>query len=136
MGSDKDAGPRWRGNALIAVAGLHSLFVLALATGAVSDPQMNAETGGVAPLLLMKPGFGSARPYNLVALTLFWSLFFGLLLATFGAVVRELERAEQDVPRVAGGFLLVICGVGAVLVPFSGFWFALAPAWSLSRRRS
>jgi hypothetical protein len=121
----------WAGTALLGIALLHVTFVLVLGSGAIRNPQMSEWVGNRAPFVLMRPGFGSDQPSNLLLLTLFWSLFFGLVLAIVGALVRHIERSGNEVPRYVGGVLFGLGLVGAVLVPASGFWFVLVPAWKL-----
>jgi hypothetical protein len=122
----------WRGTTIAGVASLHTLFALVVASGVVLPPEVLAEIGG-APLLAMRPGFGSADPPNLAALTFFWSISFGLALVGVGLLVREVEGRGQPVPRAVGGLLLAMAAVGAVLVPVSGFWLLLPPAFSVAR---
>ena len=90
------------GTLLTAIAGLHIAFVLVLGSGLIADPQMRELVGDQAPLLMMRPGFGSDQPANLLLLTLFWSLFFGFTLAILGVFIREVERRGDAVPRVVG----------------------------------
>ena len=142
MTSNESAGlPTARTNALagtilIAIAGLHIAFVLALGSGLLQDAQMRELVDDRAPLLMMKPGFGSAQPPNLLLLTLFWSLFFGVALATLGVLIRAVEQRRSTVPRSVGGLLLGMCLLGAILVPVSGFWFGLVPAFMILRQRT
>ena len=88
---------------------------------------------GPAPLAQMTPGFGSADPPKLAALTFFWSISFGLALLVVGVLVRDLDRRGQPVPRVVGALLLGMAVVGAVLVPASGFWLVIPAAYGIAR---
>lgn len=119
---------KWAGSVLLGIASLHLVFTLALGAGLVSEPQL----AGKPPLLRMTPGFGSAQPYDLLALTVFWSLFFGLTLAILAVLIRALEKRDVAIPRAVGGLLLAMCATGAVLVPAGGFWLALLPAARLT----
>lgn len=123
----------WAGSVLLGIAGLHTAFVILLASGAIADEQMRQLAGDRAPLLQMTPGFGSAQPSNLLLLTLFWSMFFGLALAILAVLIIQLERRQLQVPPVVGLLLLTLCLVGGVLAPVSGFWFGVFPAWSILR---
>lgn len=124
---------RWAGSVLLGMAGLHTGFVILLASGAIADAQMRQLAGNQAPLLQMTPGFGSAQPSNLLLLTLFWSMFFGLALAILAVLIIQLERRQLQVPPLVGLLLMALCLVGGVLVPVSGFWFGVFPAWNILR---
>lgn len=52
----------------------------------------------------------------------FWSLWFGVFVATTGALIATLQARGQPVPAVAGWSLLAMGLVGGVLLPVSGFW--------------
>jgi hypothetical protein len=110
----------WRGTSIVAIAAVHTLFTLAVAN----------QLGFAAAI---RPGVGSADPPDLAGLTFSWSILFGLLLGVLGLVVRDAETRRQPVSRLAGGALLGLCGLGAVLMPVSGFWLAMPAAWSLAR---
>ena len=124
----------WRGSSITVVAVLHTVFTLLVASGALLPPELLELAGGTAPLGRIRPGFGSAEPPDLPALAFFWSLAFGVGLATLGLLVRDVERRGERVPRTVGVLLLVGAAVGAALIPAGGFWLLLVPAFSLSRR--
>ena len=124
----------WAGTILIVTALLHLTFVtLVLGTGLLPNVQLREFVGDRAPLTMLRPGFGSQQPANLLLLTLFWSLAFGLALLIVGLLVRALERRGDVVPRSVGLLLLGLCSAGAVLVPASGFWFGIVPALMILR---
>jgi hypothetical protein len=124
----------WRGPSIIGIALLHTAFTLVVASGVLFDAETLASVGGVAPLAQMTPGFGSAQPPKIAALTFFWSIFFGLALTILGVLVRDLEQREQPIPHLAGWLLLAMGVLGGILVPVSGFWLVLPAAWSITRR--
>ncbi|MBE2193380.1 MAG: hypothetical protein IAE83_04325 [Anaerolinea sp.] len=58
----------------------------------------------------------------------FWFLMFGALLFVYGAMTHWLLKHEVPLPVFWGGGLAVICVVGVILMPASGFWLALPVA--------
>ncbi len=65
-----------------------------------------------------------------------WFVLFGLCLALLALAVTALERSGQAAALRQLGFgVLMLCGVGLVLMPASGFWLAIPPALALLRRR-
>lgn len=66
-----------------------------------------------------------------------WFVLFGLCLALLALAVTALERSGQaEVLRKLGLGLLLLCALGLVLMPASGFWLAIPPALAMLRRRA
>ena len=111
----------WIGHWLMGVAALHTVFA-AVVFGKVLRTM--AERGlfnsvGADPLL------GAVT----------WFVLFGFVLALFSLAVTPLERSGQTVALRKLGFgLLLLCGLGIVLMPASGFWLAIVPALAMLRQ--
>ncbi|TPV93007.1 MAG: hypothetical protein B7733_22870 [Myxococcales bacterium FL481] len=97
------------------------------------DPQLQARVGDRVILFDLQLLMGSSADF--VTLTLFWFLFFGFALAPFGALMRHVER-ERELPRFVGLHLAALGLGGGLLLPASGFWFALLPAFNVLTGRS
>lgn len=66
-----------------------------------------------------------------------WFVLFGLCLALLALAVTALERSGQaQVLRKLGLGLLLLCALGVVLMPASGFWLAIPPALAMLWRRA
>ncbi|MBB3109623.1 hypothetical protein FHS18_001686 [Paenibacillus phyllosphaerae] len=66
--------------------------------------------------------------------TAFWFMMFGLLLMLIGYISDWLMKKKGIAPPASFGWLLfVICLIGAVIMPVSGFWLGLPQAWVLTR---
>ncbi|MCB9687504.1 MAG: hypothetical protein H6738_04355 [Alphaproteobacteria bacterium] len=130
---------RWRGRALVGIAGLHTAFTATIAAGVGYTPELMEVAGGSAPLTRMLPGMGSVQPPDMPALAMFWSMAFGVATGLLGLLIDQLEREGVTVSGVVAGGLLLLGAVGAVLVPVGGFWLVLPVAgsllWSATRAR-
>jgi hypothetical protein len=117
------------GTMLLWIAGLHQAVGFSAGLGLTALP--GADT---APLLdVMRHGwFGAVEP-QLDRMVVVWFLFFGFALALFGALLRWLEQNGITTPRGFGLALAGLCALGVSLMPVSGFWLALYPAWRLCR---
>jgi hypothetical protein len=61
-----------------------------------------------------------------------WFLLFGFVLFVLGLAINIIEEMSNgDIPASIGFSLLFIILLGVVLMPISGFWFALPPALSI-----
>ena len=58
----------------------------------------------------------------------FWFMLTGLLLVLLGQLVRRAQRRLGTLPAFLGWSLLALSAVGALLMPFSGFWLLLVAA--------
>ena len=67
-------------------------------------------------------------------IAVFWSLWFGALLALLGGVLRSIGGGGRPVTRPWAVAFGVVCLVGALAVPPGGFWFgALLAGWLVKR---
>ncbi len=63
-----------------------------------------------------------------------WFVLFGAMMALIGAAIVSLERSQQNSNlRILGIGLLLLCTLGIVLMPASGFWLGLPAAYGLLR---
>ncbi|HNX72269.1 DUF6463 family protein [Rivihabitans pingtungensis] len=113
-------GRRWRGRALCAIAGVHTL----VAGVEFAPVWRELWAAGVVDSVGRDPLRGAVA----------WFFLFGVLLALLGLAVDELERQTPawHSPTLAVG-LLVLVVIGVTLMPASGFWLALPVAWRLWR---
>lgn len=109
-------GRRWRGRALCAIAGVHTL----VAGVEFAPVWRELWAAGVVDSVGRDPLRGAVA----------WFFLFGVLLALLGLAVDELERQTPawHSPTLAVG-LLVLVLIGVTLMPASGFWLALPVAW-------
>jgi Family of unknown function (DUF6463) len=116
--SDRSSGRVWIGYWLLLVASLHTVYAV-LAFGKVY--QDIAERGV----------FNTVGRDPLTAAAV-WFVLFGAMLALGGAGILPMERSRHyESFRVLGIGLLMICALGIVLMPLSGFWLGLPAAIGL-----
>ncbi|UJR85441.1 DUF6463 family protein [Sandaracinus amylolyticus] len=115
------------GGLLLVIASLHQLVVVAIGAGLVA-------TSGTPLLDIVRAGVLDAIDGDLGRATIAWSLFFGFALALAGALARSIERRGIALPRSFAVGLASLCGLGIVVMPVSGFWLGLVPAWLAWRR--
>lgn len=61
-----------------------------------------------------------------------WFFLFGTLLFLSGLALDSLERSSvRPIPKAIGWSLLTLGVLGVTLMPVSGFWLALPPAWAI-----
>ena len=113
-------GRRWRGRALCAIAGVHTL----VACVEFAPVWRELWVAGVVDSVGRDPLRGAVA----------WFFLFGVVLGLLGMAVDMLERHQPDwhSPVLAAG-LLVLVLLGVTLMPASGFWLALPVAWRLWR---
>jgi len=82
------------------------------------------------------------RLFNTITLTntpqrgeAFWFLFTGVSLIIVGALVDWIERRDIGLPGFLVWSFILITGVGALIMPVSGFWLLLIPTFGFLRRR-
>ena len=111
---------RWRGRALCAIAGLHTL----VAGLEFAPVWCELWAAGMVDSVGRDPLRGAVA----------WFFLFGVVLGLLGMAVDALERQTPDwrSPALAGGLLLLVL-LGITLMPASGFWLALPVAWRLWR---
>lgn len=116
-------GKRWIGRWLMAVAVIHTLFAV------VEFHSVLATIGrlGVLDAVGTDPMRGAVT----------WFVLFGLMLFIAGLAASALEQVTGGVlPRSFGWSLLGLAVLGIVLMPASGFWLVLPPAFAVLTRRS
>lgn len=123
---------RWAGTALLLIAAIHTTFGLLAGARVLPDPKLEALVGDRVLLLDLRPLMGADA--DMAVLTMFWFLFFGLVLASLGALMRHLER-ERELPRFVGFHLAALGLGGGLFLPASGFWLALLPAYNVLAQR-
>lgn len=126
---------RWAGSALLFIVAIHTALGILVGLRWLPDPQMDRLAGSRIPLLELTPGFGSLPEVDLLPLVMFWFLFFGFALIPLGFLVRHLERKGESVPSFVGIQLIILGLAGGILLPASGFWTVLVPAWNILRKR-
>ncbi len=111
----------WIGHWLMGVAALHTLFAVVV-------------FGRVLLTIAERGVFNSVGTDPLVAAAV-WFVLFGFVLALLALAVTPLEHSGQGAALRKLGFgLLLLCVVGIVLMPASGFWLAIVPALAMLRR--
>ncbi len=124
---------RWAGTALLVIATIHTAFGVLAGLRILPDPEMQRLAGDRAPLLELTPGFGVLSEVQPLPLLMFWFLFFGFALYPLGFLVRHLERKGERVPYFVGLQLLALGIGGGIMLPASGFWTVLVPAYNILR---
>ena len=113
----------WIGHWLMGVAALHTLFAV-------------LTFGKVLRTIAERGLFNSVGADPLIG-AVTWFVLFGFVLALLALAVTPLERSGQHAAlRKLGLGLLLLCGLGIVLMPASGFWLAIPPALAMLRRGS
>ena len=105
---------RFGGHVLTAIGGLH------LAVGSLAYARPLAAIG--------RDGFVNAVDGHVDRDAAFWFLMTGVLLVLLGQLVRWAQRRLGTLPAFLGWSLLALAAVGAILMPFSGFWLLLVAA--------
>ena len=106
---------RYTGHSLIAIGILHTVIGV-LAFG--------------APLAhIARDGFFNAVDPHPDRQAAFWFLLTGALLVILGQSTCWTQSRTGTVPRSLGWGLLGISLLGVILMPASGFWLLLMPAW-------
>lgn len=110
----------WIGYWLLFVASLHTLYAVI----AFGDLYGRIAVRGV---------FNTVGRDPLTAAAV-WFVLFGAMMALIGAAIVSLERSQQNSNfRILGIGLLLLCTLGIVLMPASGFWLGLPAAYGLLR---
>ncbi|AKF11144.1 DUF6463 family protein [Sandaracinus amylolyticus] len=120
-GTNVAAPPRVTvGGLLLAISAVHQIVGVVL---------------GAAPLLdIARGGVLDAVEGDFARVSIAWFLLFGFALALAGALARSIERRGIALPRSFAVGLAALCALGIVLMPVSGFWLGLVPAWLAWRR--
>lgn len=111
----------WIGHWLMGVAALHTLFA--------------AVVFGKVLLKIAERGLFNSVGADPMIGAVTWFVLFGVVLALLALAITPLERSGQHAALRKLGFgLLLLCGLGIVLMPASGFWLAIPPALAMLRR--
>jgi hypothetical protein len=126
------SSPRFTvGMMLGAIAVVHEIVGVTIGLGL--DP--NAQFAGPPPLVAMvADGFAASVGTDPWRLAITWFLLWGLVLALVGVVAHQSERGGLKLSRSFAVALSMLCVVGVVLMPASGFWLGFGPAWVAWRR--
>lgn len=112
------ADREWVGPYLLGVAALHTVVGLGL----------------FFPVLLelVHRGWWDSVGEHPLRAAVVWFLLFGAPLALLAWTVRPLQQTGQwRALRLLGWGLLALAALGGSLMPVSGFWLVLPPAWAL-----
>jgi hypothetical protein len=110
----------WIGYWLLFVASLHTLYAVI----AFGDVYGRIAARGI---------FNTVGRDPLTAAAV-WFVLFGAGMALIGGAIVSLERSQQNSSfRILGIGLLLLCTLGIVLMPASGFWLGLPAAYGLLR---
>ena len=113
----------WIGHWLMGVAALHTGFAAIV-------------FGKVLRTMAERGLFNSVGADPLVG-AVTWFVLCGFVLALLSLAVTALEHSGQTVALRKLGFgLLLLCALGIVLMPASGFWLAIVPALAMLRKRA
>lgn len=113
----------WIGRWLLVVAALHTLATWFN----FQEPLKDIVRQGIFDSLGHDPLKGVAV----------WFFLFGLLMVPLGLAVTALERQAAHKPlKQVAGWILMLCALGVVLMPVSGFWLVVPPAIVLLLRRT
>jgi hypothetical protein len=120
------------GAMILAIAALHQLVGIAAGLGWI------APSAGVAPraplVAIASDGVVDAVEPHFDRAAIVWFLLFGVALALVGLVVREAEFEGRSPSRTFAICVAAMCAIGVVLMPVSGFWLGLIPAFFAWRR--
>ena len=108
----------WIGRWLIGVSAIHTVFAVAV----FGDVLASIARRGVFNAVGTDPMTGAVV----------WFVLFGVVLFVCGLAVSALETlSPKALPKSIGWSLLALGGVGAALMPESGFWLVLPPAFAV-----
>ena len=106
---------------MMLVAAIHTVFGLVV---------FNADL-----LAMLRLGFLDTVGQDSRRAAVVFFLLFGFLLAVLARATTALERCGQRTPlRQMGWALLLLCAVGVLLMPSSGFWLMLPALWAMLRK--
>ncbi len=105
---------RWIGPAIMATAGIHTVFGLIFA----SQPLLDVLHAGV---------FNAVDPH-FDRMAAIWFLLFGALLFLLGMFVQWALQETDTLPASVGWGFLLTCIVGVILMPLSGIWLGVIEA--------
>ncbi|HEY8905631.1 MAG TPA: DUF6463 family protein [Rhodoferax sp.] len=111
----------WMGRWVMTVAALHMVVGLVM----LRTPLTAMASAGWFDSVGQDPTRGFAA----------WFMLFGGPLLTLGLAINALEKhqATAALPTL-GWMILLLCAIGALLMPVSGFWLCIPPGVALLRR--
>ncbi|MEL6408007.1 MAG: DUF6463 family protein [Chloroflexota bacterium] len=109
------------GYILIAIALLHQVVGLIFYSSALHDILQAGILNAVVPPFWERDAA-------------FWFLMFGGLLLLIGWVVQWLMDSVGTIPAFLGWGLLIVCVLGVILMPLSGFWLVIPLAIMMIRQ--
>jgi hypothetical protein len=108
----------WIGFWLMGVSALHTLFAFVV-------------FGKVLASIAQRGMFNTVGDDPMTGAVV-WFVFFGIILFICGLTVAALEKSSPNpIPKSIGWSLLIMTILGVVLMPVSGFWLALPPAFAV-----
>jgi hypothetical protein len=111
----------WIGRWVMAVAGLHTVVGLLI----FLTPLTEMAKAGWFDSIGNDPMRGVAA----------WFMLFGGPLLGLGLAIDALEKLQaRHAMHALGWLLLLLCAVGALWMPVSGFWLCIPPGIALARR--
>lgn len=115
------------GGLLLGIGGVHNLVGLAFGLGWL--PPLDGATR-ITPLLdIGRAGWVGAVEPDPWRMVFFWFVMTGFALMLAGLAAHAIERAEGRLSRTFAWAVGAFSILGAALIPASGFWLGLAPAW-------
>lgn len=112
----------WIGRWLVGVAVLHTVFAVVVFRAPLWD--------------MAQRGVFDTVGQNPTAAATAWFVLFGLLMGLLGLATTPLERHDdRSAMQVLGVGVLVLCALGLVLMPASGFWLGLPAGMALICKR-
>jgi Family of unknown function (DUF6463) len=113
---------RWLGRYIIAVSGIHTLF------GIIFFFEVGSR--------ILADGVFNAVGQDPMRGAVAWFMLAGFFMTALGLAIDLLESFSPHANFSALGWvLLIICGVGIILMPQSGFWLLLVPAIAMVAKR-
>lgn len=118
------------GGLLVGIGVIHNLFGLAFGLGWLAPASGTDGSTSSAPLVdIARAGwFGAVEP-DLVRMVFFWFVMTGFALMLAGLAAHTVERAGLRLPRAFAWSVAAFSVLGVALIPMSGFWLGLVPAW-------
>jgi hypothetical protein len=112
----------WIGRWLVGVAVLHTVFAVVVFHAPLWD--------------MAQRGVFDTVGQNPTAAATAWFVLFGFLMGLLGLATTPLERHDdRNAMQVLGVGVLVLCSLGLVLMPASGFWLGLPAGIALICKR-
>jgi Family of unknown function (DUF6463) len=121
------------GLTLAGIGCVHQIVGLLLGFGLVEEPGRGRHT----PLFdIFASGFFNAIGAQAERMISFWFLLFGFMMILAGVFLHRIESTGGALSRDLAVGLGLICMIGVLLIPQSGFWLGFVPCWQIWRRTS